>query len=166
KWSRWRRRWVNCEREAIGFAVKRPEHWVFAGTQLQKGEMFGAEDRLVGYETDGIPPDWPEDAFETLAVTNPLTGWEMGGSGAIGIFRPLLRDGRRSAGEVFNVGTTDWARVLTDSAAQSHGVVEQITRNVIRKYTRTEEANALPQNHARHETTGAGGEVALHTDAG
>ncbi|WP_025597434.1 N,N-dimethylformamidase beta subunit family domain-containing protein [Burkholderia sp. WSM2230] len=165
-WSRWRRRWVKCEREAIGFTVKRPEHWVFAGTQLQRDETFGAEDRLVGYEADGIPPDWPDDAFETLAVTNRLTGWEMGGAGAIGIFRPLLRDGRRSAGEVFNVGTTDWARALADSTAKSHGVVQQITRNVIRRYTGTEETNAIQHRQTQHEAADAPGEFALHTDAG
>jgi hypothetical protein len=165
-WSRWRRRWVKCERQAIGFTVKRPDHWVFAGTQLQQGESFGAEDRLVGYEADGIPPDWPDDAIERLAVTEQLTGWEMAGAGAIGLFRPLLRDGRRSAGEVFNVGTTDWARVLTDSAAQSHDVVQQITRNVIRQYTGAQEINASQQKHPLHEAADAGGETALQTDAG
>jgi hypothetical protein len=165
-WSRWRRRWVKCERQAIGFTVKRPDHWVFAGTQLQQGESFGAEDRLVGYEADGIPPDWPDDAIERLAVTERLTGWEMGGAGAIGLFRPLLRDGRRSAGEVFNVGTTDWARVLTDSTAQSHDVVQQITRNVIRQYTGAQEINATQQKRPLHEAADAGGEAALQTDAG
>ncbi|MGY6151554.1 N,N-dimethylformamidase beta subunit family domain-containing protein [Paraburkholderia graminis] len=165
-WSRWRRRWVKCERQAIGFTVKRPDHWVFAGTQLQQGESFGAEDRLVGYEADGIPPDWPDDAIERLAVTERLTGWEMGGAGAIGLFRPLLRDGRRSAGEVFNVGTTDWARVLTDSTAQSHDVVQQITRNVIRQYTGAQEINASQQKRPLHEAADAGGEAALQTDAG
>ncbi|MBT2792969.1 N,N-dimethylformamidase beta subunit family domain-containing protein [Paraburkholderia strydomiana] len=163
-WSRWRRRWVKCERRAVGFTVKRPEHWIFAGTQLQKDDTFGAEDRLVGYEADGIPPEWNDDAFETLAITDPLAGWEMGGAGAIGIFRPLLRDGRRSVGEVFNVGTTDWARALMDSAAKSNGVVQQITRNVIRKYAGLEAANELPR-HAS-ETASATKEAALHTDAG
>lgn len=165
-WSRWRRRWVKCERQAIGFTVKRPDHWVFAGTQLQQGESFGAEDRLVGYEADGIPPDWPDDAIERLAVTERLTGWEMGGAGAIGLFRPLLRDGRRSAGEVFNVGTTDWARVLTDSTAQSHDVVQQITRNVIRQYTGAQELNVSQQKRPLHEAADAGGEAALQTDGG
>ncbi|MFM0195449.1 hypothetical protein PQQ65_20315 [Paraburkholderia strydomiana] len=163
-WSRWRRRWVKCERRAVGFTVKRPEHWIFAGTQLQKDDTFGAEDRLVGYEADGIPPEWSGDAFETLATTDPLAGWEMGGAGAIGIFRPLLRDGRRSVGEVFNVGTTDWARALMDSSAKSNGVVQQITRNVIRKYAGLEAANELPLPAS--ETASATKEAALHTDAG
>jgi hypothetical protein len=88
----------------------------------------------------------------------------MGGAGAIGIFRPLLRDGRRSVGEVFNVGTTDWARALMDSAAKSNGVVQQITRNVIRKYAGLEAANELPLPAS--ETASATKEAALHTDAG
>ncbi|MEC5406229.1 N,N-dimethylformamidase beta subunit family domain-containing protein [Paraburkholderia sp. MPAMCS5] len=163
-WSRWRRRWVKGERAAIGFTVRRPEHWAFAGTQLRQDDTFGADDRIVGYEADGIPPDWPQDAFETLAVTNPLTGWEMGGSGAIGIFRPVLRDGRRSAGEVFNVGTTDWARALIDTTAKSHDVVQQITRNVIRRYLGVE--NTSQESHSPPKTAGIAHEVALQTDAG
>jgi hypothetical protein len=166
KWSRWRRRWVKCERQAIGFRVQQPEHWVLAGTRLKKDETFGAEDRIVGYEVDGIPPDWPRGTFETIAVTSRLTGWEMGGAGAIGIFRPLLRDGRRSAGEVFNVGTTDWARALIDTNAKSNEVVQQITRNVIRKYVGTEAENASQQEQVLPDTTSAQSEVALQTDAG
>ena len=36
-----------------GYTVHRPEHWVFAGTGLRWGDVFGAEPVVVGYETDG-----------------------------------------------------------------------------------------------------------------
>jgi hypothetical protein len=165
EWSRWRRRWVKREREAIGFTVRRPEHWVFAGTELRKDETFGAEDRLVGYEVDGVPPGQPHDGFETLAVTKKLTGWEMGGAGAIGTFRLQMQGGRRSSGEVFNVGTTDWPRVLMDSTAKSNFVVQRITRNVIRHYIGLEAENASQRDDVLPETTHATNEAALQTDA-
>jgi hypothetical protein len=51
-----------------------------------------------------------------------------------------------------------------DSAAKSNGVVQQITRNVIRKYAGLEAANELPLPAS--ETASATKEAALHTDAG
>jgi len=37
-----------------GFTVYRPEHWVFGGTNLNYGDIFGAEARIFGYEVDGV----------------------------------------------------------------------------------------------------------------
>jgi hypothetical protein len=37
-----------------GFTVYRPDHWVFAGTELCYGDVFGAEARIFGYEVDGL----------------------------------------------------------------------------------------------------------------
>ena len=36
-----------------GHTVHRPEHWVFAGTDLRYGDVLGAAAVVVGYETDG-----------------------------------------------------------------------------------------------------------------
>jgi hypothetical protein len=41
-------------RSSGGYMVYRPGHWVFAGTQLEYGDVFGARDRIVGYECDGL----------------------------------------------------------------------------------------------------------------
>src|SRR5947207_2853413 len=35
------------------FTVHRPEHWVFAGTNLKRDDQFGSKDTIVGYECDG-----------------------------------------------------------------------------------------------------------------
>jgi hypothetical protein len=51
-----------------------------------------------------------------------------------------------------------------DGAAKSNGVVQQITRNVIRRYAGLEAADELPR-HAS-ETASSAKEAALHTDAG
>ncbi|WP_250466492.1 N,N-dimethylformamidase beta subunit family domain-containing protein [Caballeronia sp. GAFFF2] len=131
EWKRLRGGWIRREREAIGFTVRQANHWVFAGTGLREGQTFGAEDRLVGYEVDGVPP--VANGFVTLADTVKLTGWDVGGAGAMGVFKPDA-NGSPEQGEVFNGGTTDWARVLMNTSAQSHVVVDQITRNVVRRF--------------------------------
>ena len=43
-----------CPRGAGGFTVYRPEHWLFAGTDLYYGDLFGSEARIFGYEVDGL----------------------------------------------------------------------------------------------------------------
>ncbi|WP_244808319.1 N,N-dimethylformamidase beta subunit family domain-containing protein [Caballeronia zhejiangensis] len=130
-WKRLRGGWVQREREAIGYAVRQADHWVFAGTGLAVGQTFGARDRLVGYEVDGVPP--VSNGFTTLADTPVLVGWDMGGKGAMGVFQPDLGGGP-DTGLVFNGGTTDWARVLMDPEAESRVIVDQITRNVLRRF--------------------------------
>jgi len=133
RWGDWRRLvgWIRTKREALGYTVEHADHWVFAGTGLRNGEVFGAEDRLVGYEADGVRPG--SAAFDILASTPPLVGWDIGGAGALGLFGAHAphTPGR---GLVFNCGTTDWARVLMDPDAVSHMVVRQITRNVVRAF--------------------------------
>lgn len=36
-----------------GYEVQDPGHWLLGGTDLQRGDQFGTEDRVVGYECDG-----------------------------------------------------------------------------------------------------------------
>ena len=38
-----------------GFVVYRPDHWLLAGTGLGYGDVLGADDGVVGYETVGCP---------------------------------------------------------------------------------------------------------------
>src|SRR4051794_33518059 len=40
------------------YIVHRPEHWVFAGTNLKREDEFGGKDTIVGYETDGCELEW------------------------------------------------------------------------------------------------------------
>ena len=41
-------------RGSKGLTVYRPDHWVFAGTQLGYADVFGAEARIFSYEVDGV----------------------------------------------------------------------------------------------------------------
>ena len=125
----------------VGFRVQHPDSWVYAGTGLREGEVFGEQDNLVGYECDGAEFDraalgagrpveptgadgTPTD-FTILAVGDArASGWGFGnGAATMGV---LTR-----GGTVFNGATTDWARVLTTSR-----VLQQITRNVVSRLSR------------------------------
>ncbi len=53
-----------------GFVVYRPDHWLLEGTGLRYGDVLGADDGVVGYETLGcpitldelqLPVPWPRD---------------------------------------------------------------------------------------------------------
>src|SRR5581483_2492349 len=129
--------WIKTERPDVGYTIqdtKAAQSWVFAGTNLRSGQTFGDYyyDYLVGYECDGLPSTLNPN-FQILAKSAPLKqsdGWDHDGQAAM-----VLRDSSTSlykAGAVFNCGTTDWARVLTDTRAAAHNYVNQITLNVIR----------------------------------
>jgi hypothetical protein len=132
-WGDWDRNagWIDTGRDAIGFTVRDAGHWVFAGCGLADGDVFGAEDHLVGYEVDGAPP--VSNGFNVLADTPRLTGWDMGGVGAMGIHGDESLPGPKR-GLVFNGGTTDWARVLIDGGATAHPLVSRITANVLEAF--------------------------------
>lgn len=134
KWGDWEpgAGWINTDREPVGFTVRDAGHWAFAGCALADGQTFGAEDRLIGYEVDGVPS--LPNGFKILADTGRLDGWDMGGAGAMGIYGTESDSGPRT-GLVFNGGTTDWVRILTDSGASAHAVVSRITANVLEAFT-------------------------------
>jgi hypothetical protein len=127
----------------VGFQVQHADHWVYAGTGLRDGDVFGErpDEHLVGYECDGADFDreafrrgrtiWPtgEDGtppdFAILGVGDVgVRGWGNGNRAAtLGVHAPK--------GTVFTASTTDWARLLSRPA----GVVEQITKNVLDRVT-------------------------------
>ena len=52
--------WWEGRREALGYRVQHHEHWIFEGTGLADGQVFGANAQvpLVGYECDGADVVW------------------------------------------------------------------------------------------------------------
>jgi hypothetical protein len=75
---------------AGGYEVHREDHWLLAGTGLRRGDLFGTEARIVGYEcdgcdldlVDGLPQpsaaahaDGTPKGFEVIA-TAPATGFD------------------------------------------------------------------------------------------
>jgi hypothetical protein len=124
------------------YTVHRPDHWIFAGTNLKRDDEFGGKDTVVGYECDGCELEWKDGlpfptyrdgtpkTFEVLATCparwHPddaewYEKWEKGRTGAacLGLYT--------RGGTVFTAATTDWAHGLRGADP----AVERITRNVI-----------------------------------
>jgi hypothetical protein len=127
----------------VGYRVQHAGHWVYAGTGVRDGDVFGADpsECLAGYECDGAEFDradldagrpvtptgndgTPKD-FTILGIGDcRASGWGFGNSAAtMGLYTRAASDGT-----VFTAATTDWARVLTGSTSP---VVERVTRNVL-----------------------------------
>ena len=139
------------------YTVQRPDHWVFAATGLERGDLLGAQSKIVGYECDGcefelqdgLPVathrDGTPESFEILAtapaaltaadnslamVTEALYGEEAD--------REHPQPGAAvlgiytRGGTVFTTGCTDWSEGLRGG----DGVVEQITHNVLDRLSR------------------------------
>lgn len=124
------------------YEVHRPEHWLFAGTELKRGQEFGGKDTIVGYECDGcefemqggLPVPTGSDGTPTeftILATCPAK-WHPDDSQFYDRF-PIDRVGAAvfgtytRGGTVVTVGSTDWAHGLQGKDP----VVEQITKNVL-----------------------------------
>jgi len=129
------------------YTVHRPDHWIYAGTGLKRGDTFGAKDTIVGYECDGCELEWRDGlpfpthrdgtpkTFEVLASApaqwHPddcqwYERWENGrkGNAVLGVYT--------RGGTVFTCGSTDWSHGL----AGGDPVVERITRTVIERLSK------------------------------
>lgn len=124
------------------FTVHRPEHWLFAGTSLKRGDAFGSKDTIVGYECDGCELTWKDGLpyatgrdgtpgnFQVLGTCparwHPddaewYEKWQKGrtGQSVLGVYT--------RGGTVVTTGTTDWAHGLRGNDP----AVMRITRNVL-----------------------------------
>lgn len=141
-WGGYRKSHGQFMEDPAEYEVHRPEHWIFEGTGLKRGDKFGGKDTIVGYECDGCELVWKDglpspthkdgtpDNFEVLGTCparwHPddaewYEKWEIGRTGAacMGTYT--------RGGTVFTAGTTDWAHGLLGKDPQ----VEKITRNVL-----------------------------------
>ena len=143
-WGGYRKSHGQFMQEKAEYTVHRPEHWVFAGTGLKRGDVFGDKDTIVGYECDGCELEWREGlpfattkdgtpkGFEVLA-TCPVSwhpddaawydGWQPGrvGNCTMGVYT--------QGGTVFTSASTDWAHGLRGGDK----IVDRVTRNVLER---------------------------------
>ncbi len=150
-------RFGSVPRGGGGYTIHRPEHWVFEGTDLQWGDLLGAKEKIVGYECDGceyrieqgnpVPTgrDGTPASFVILAKA-PAALWETDLEfAAESLFGKTDEDSQNRVrhgaavmgvytrgGTVFTTGCTEWSHGL----AHKNPLVEQITRNVLRKLSR------------------------------
>ncbi len=124
------------------FKVHRPEHWIFAGTDLKRDAEFGGKDTIVGYECDGCELEWRDGlpfpthrdgtpkTFSVLATApakwHPSDAewydrWDPDrvGAACLGLYE--------NGGTVFTAATTDWAHGLKGGDAATM----QITQNIL-----------------------------------
>jgi hypothetical protein len=143
-WGGYRKSHGQYMDDPAEFTVHRPEHWIFGGTGLKRGDKFGGKDTIVGYECDGCELEWKDglpfathkdgtpESFTVLsscpARWHPddcewYERWEKGrvGNAVMGLYT--------RGGTVFTAGTTDWAHGLRGGDK----AVEQITRNVLER---------------------------------
>lgn len=110
---------------AAPYACLEPAHWVFTGTGLDKGDLFGElsqHERIPGgasgHETDKMSPSSPANTQLLAKGTNP----EEGGA-------DMTIYDTDSGGAVFSVGSITWsACVLVDP------YISRITSNVINRF--------------------------------
>ncbi|MFO0850058.1 MAG: DUF6605 domain-containing protein [Gemmataceae bacterium] len=127
------------------YTVHRPDHWLFAGTGLKRGDPFGAKlpgYKVVGYECDGCELTWKDSVpspthrdgtpqgFEVLATAparwHPddsewYERWEKGrtGNAVVGTYT--------RGGTVVTLGSTDWSHGLRGNDP----AVTRVTKNVL-----------------------------------
>jgi hypothetical protein len=129
------------------YEVHRPDHWIFDGTHLKRGDQFGGKDTIVGYECDGceieikdglpVPTGRDGTPKDFVILGTCPARWHPDDSLFYDRF-PADRIGASvmglytHTGTVFTVGSTDWAHGL----AGKDPAVEKITRNVLDRLSR------------------------------
>ncbi len=107
------------------YAVLEPEHWVFGGTGLKRGDLFGVTclhqrygDGASGHETDKISPSSPRNARPLARGLNP----DGGGAHIVCFETP-------GGGSVFSAGSITYPSALLCDAA-----VSRVTANVLARF--------------------------------
>lgn len=126
------------------FTVHRPDHWLFAGTNLKRGDPFGGKDTIVGYECDGcefklengLPTPTGSDGTpkDFLILGTCPARWhpddslwyerfpkDRVGAAVMGLYT--------RGGTVFTCGSTDWAHGLRGNDPH----VTRITKNILER---------------------------------
>jgi hypothetical protein len=140
-------KWINTGRPNYGLALRpgMASHWAFVRSGLQEGGTVGGpNDHLVGYEADGVAPG--DASVKILAQSPVLTGFQdnFQGNGKGAMILKNDPGANPARGAIFNVGTTDWARVLMDASAAANTAVAVITFRVLRKFTALELLDSGP----------------------
>jgi hypothetical protein len=165
--------WWDGKRDTQGYVVQHAGHWIFAGTGLAEGAVFGDDPDwpLIGYEVDGaafqrrrgraLPTGelgTPRD-FVILGIAELTPGWFMsrpGGAATMGLYVSP------QGGIVFQAATTDWPILVPRNET-----VAAITRNVLDRLRLPSLSVLGPlPTRAGRMLAAAGETVAFHVDLG
>jgi len=117
--------------EPAHFVACAPDHWVFAGTDLQEGDSFGTfgdGGTVVGYETD-LATGQRDDSWTTLADVR-FASEAAQSQDPPEIAMMMISE---KAGAVFTASTVDWTRGLGEDA-DSWSAIDQITINLFVRF--------------------------------
>ena len=129
--------WWDGKRQTLGYTVQHATHWIYAGTGLVDGAVFGDDDDfpLIGYEVDGAAFRYrnglaiatgemgtPRD-FTILGIAELGDGWVASHPRAAATMGLYVSP---QGGIVFQGATTDWPIL-----APRNTHVATITRNVV-----------------------------------
>lgn len=124
------------------YTVHHPEHWLFEGTGLKRGDEFGGKDTIVGYECDGCEFELKDGLPVPTHKDGTPAGFVILGSCPAKwhpddsvFYEPFPKDRVGAAvlgtytrgGTVVTAGSTDWAHGLRGKDP----AVERITKNVL-----------------------------------
>lgn len=140
------------------YTIHQPDHWMFAGTTLKRGERLGVKHKIVGYECDGCELVWKDGVPapthrdgtpETFAVlgTAPAGLSTKFDKSLLWVSEALYGKGTKQrapqmgnavlgcyvrGGMVMTTGCTEWVRGLEGRDPR----VERITRNILDRLSR------------------------------
>lgn len=121
-----------------GYTVFHSDDWIFRGTNVRDGDIFGHASAIVGYEVDGALYYWGRDSMMALIGADrtprnfrilglsPAASESGGTTGAATMGYYIMPNG----GAVFNAATINWS----DGLAMGDTTVEWVTRNVMRRF--------------------------------
>lgn len=126
------------ERPAKGFTVSDGEHWALRDTGLRAGDVFGAQQKVVGFECDGLDVEFQNGHPRLTGRGDPLPGLQIvayadcrdwaetdysqqlprrqegarWSDGAVGGVVAVVSWRSEAEGEIFTGPTTDWVFAL------------------------------------------------------
>ncbi len=119
-----------------GYTAYNTQSWIYKGTGLKDGDVFGQSSPIVGYETDGNDFLWKNGLPYVTGSNNTPTNFQIFGlspaaehDGFINTHAVMGIYFKSNGGAVFTASTTDWAHGLN-----SDSVVSKITLNILNKF--------------------------------
>lgn len=114
--------------KAFPLVVTNPTHWIFSGTNVQKGQAIPG---MVGYECDKVFSEFPKPNNLEILTTSPVTTTR----GTPDICQSTIYQAQSGA-YVFNAGTIQWSSAL-DSFHSRFGenpIIQKATKNILNRF--------------------------------
>lgn len=121
-----------------GYTAYNTFNWIYQGTNLNDGDIFGNKEAVVGHETDGCLYDWKNGIPKVTGLDKTPLNFTILGMSPASDPRDGSTKGRQaimgmyftpSGGAVFNASSLNWVKGL-----DSNTIVQRITKNIIDRF--------------------------------